>query len=368
MGIFKRGDVWYYEVRVAGRKVRHAVSTKKRDAEQAMAKAREAAMLGRFPELRRIKPVLFKDHAAEVLTQHYGAKRSQDWAKLVIDTHLVPFFGNLYLGQIDPKLIGEYVTKRLSGALNNKAGRRPGHATLNNERAILSKVMSLAVKWERIASNPVTRVEKLEAPKGRLRFLTHEEADKLILAAPKHLKAVLVVALETGGRLSEVLGLKWDDIDFDRGLLFFRQTNTKNAKQREIPMTPLLTSTLRSLPRSISSSFIFVRFGKPMRDIRTGFDAARDRADLGPDVVFHTLRHTFAAWYISTPGSDLHLLQALLGHQDLKTTMIYAHLSPTYRRSAVALMGRHGEGKSVAPPKRPQSEGEPGNAVGGSKR
>jgi site-specific recombinase XerD len=79
------------------------------------------------------------------------------------------------------------------------------------------------------------------------------------------------------------------------------------------------------------------------------------QAVAGRDVTFHTLRHKGATWYISRPGSDLNLLRDLLGHQDLRTTMIYAHLSPQYRKSAVALMGNGGAAadghKSVTPGK-----------------
>jgi len=65
---------------------------------------------------------------------------------------------------------------------------------------------------------------------------------------------------------------------------------------------------------------------------------ARERAGLGADVTFHTLRHTFAIWYAMN-GDDLNRLRVLLGHQDMKTTMIYAHLSPTYFRAALPAMG-----------------------------
>ncbi len=256
-------------------------------------------------------------------------------------------------------MITDYVTKRLDGSLNNAADHRPGPATANNERAVLSKIMSLAVRWGHLADNPVRRVEKLEAPKGRLRFLTHEEADKLIEKAPRHMKPIIICALETGGRRREILGLRWEDVDYDRGLLFFRQTNTKNAKQPEIPMTPTLIAALKALPRSISSDYVFTWGGKPIRSIRTGFETARDRADLGPDVLVHTLRHTWASWYAQR-GGDLNLLRELGGWSTMGMVQRYAHLSPGYRASAIPMMGRHaaGEpaprGQSETPPKRPQ--------------
>lgn len=345
MSLSKRGKIWYAEIRYAGQRRREAVGPRKEEAAAVLAKWKEEIRHGRFPTLRRVQPILFKDHAAEVLEKHYSQKRSYEWAKMIIEVHLVPFFGDIFLGSITPAKIEEYRAMRLAAV--SHLNRRISRGTVNNERSLLSKIMSLAVKWERVGMNPVRAVEKYETPQGRLRFLSHEEADRLIAKAGDHLKPILVTALETGGRLSEVLGLRWADVDFDRGILHFDQTNTKNARRREIPMTPLLVATLRehSRVRGIrgdAREFVFTWVRKRMQDVGTSFERARIAAGLGPDVTFHTLRHTFASWFAMQPGNDLNLLRDLLGHQDLKMTMRYAHLSPTYRRSAVPLMGRQG--------------------------
>jgi integrase len=157
---------------------------------------------------------------------------------------------------------------------------------------------------------------------------------------------VLIAMTETGGRKSEVLGLKWEDVALDRGVLYFSQTNTKNARQREIPLTALLADTLRELAkvkaiRGNAREYVFTRFGKPMRDIRTAFQKARERAGLGPEVTVHSLRRGFATLYASRSG-DPYLLKELLGHQDLKTTQIYIGLSEAHRRAAVPMMGING--------------------------
>ncbi len=344
---------YYYPPGRAGRRVREKIGPKKDEARIVLAKRLEDIRQGRNPELRKIKPVLFKDHAAEVLAKHYAAKRSHEWAKLMIEKHLSPFFREAFLANVNPKMVSDYMSARLGAGVRN--------GTVNGERAVLSKVMSLAVAWERIHENPVRRVAKLEQSRGRLRFLTHDEADRLVEKAPTHIQPVIVTALETGGRLSEVLGLRWEDVDFGRGLLYFDQTNCKSGKQREIPMTPTLTATLKGIARGIAGparEYIFSRYGKRLQDIRTAFEKTKQRTNekaeeqdkLGADVTFHTLRHTFASWYAMRPGSDLNLLRELLGHQDLKTTMIYAHLSPTYRKAAVPLMGRQAGSHPVVIP------------------
>lgn len=209
------------------------------------------------------------------------------------------------------------------------------------------------LKWDRLAENPVKRVDKLETQNGRLRFLSHDEADRLIANASKHLKPVIITALETGGRLSEVLGLTWEAVDLDRGLLIFDQRNTKSGKQREIPITPTLAATLRAMPRPIRTDRVFVRYGKPMRDVRTAFELALKGAGLGDDVTFHTLRHTFASWFMMR-GGDIYRLQKYLGHSTIGMTERYAHLSPTYLRDGVPMMGR----QSAGAPAEPGDEGE----------
>ncbi len=331
MSLFKRGRTWYAEIRFGGKHHREAVGPRKEDAQAVLAKWKENIRHGRFPELRRVKPILFKDHAKEVLAQHYSKKRSHLWAKTIIQNRLNPFFGELFLGAITPKTISEHMTRRRDEGVSN--------GTINNERAIVSKILSLAVRWERLVDNPCKRVEKLETPKGRLRYLSHEEADKLIEKAPKHLKPVIITALETGGRLSEVLGLRWEAVDLAQGLLIFDQRNTKSGKQREVPITPTLASTLKAIPRSIRTDRVFVRYGKPMRNVRTAFDLALKGADLGDGVTFHTLRHSFASWFMMR-GGDIYRLQKYLGHSTIAMTERYAHLSPTYLRDGVPMMGR----------------------------
>jgi len=339
VSIYKRGSTWVVQIGSREHRRRVVVGPNKAEARAVEARMLAEIRAGRFPELRTVKPVLFRDHAAEVLTKHYAAKRSYDWAKMNIDVHLVPFFGDYFLGSITPKLIDDYRAIRRAKVANG---------TVNNERAVLSKVMSLAVKWGCLADNPVRGVEKLEVSNGRDRFLSHDEADKLIEKAGKHLKAIIITGLETGGRISEILGLRWSDLDFDRGILYYDQRNTKAAKQREIPMTPILIATLRALPRAFSTDHVFTYRGKPLTDVREGFKAARVRAGLGKDVTIHTLRHTWASWGAMS-GMSMTLLMDLGGWSSEAMVRRYRHLSPTYRASAVPMMGRQGQVPTEVP-------------------
>lgn len=337
MGLYKRGKSWYidyyYPPGRGGKRIREKVGPVRDEARILLAERLQDIRQGRNPALRQIKPILFATHAKEVLGQHYKKQRSYSWAKIVVEKHLVPAFGNEMLAALSTKKISSYVSGRLADGVSP--------STTNRERAVLGKILSLAVEWGRLGENPVRKVKKLEEPKGRLRFLADSEASQLLERAPRHLKPVITCALHTGGRLSEILGLTWENVDLGNGLLYF--TGTKSGQVREIPLDATLTATLkeRYKIRSLAGDarhFVFTRFGKRLRDVRTGFQTACTSAKL-TGVTFHTLRHTFASQLVMR-GADLKTIQELLGHEDLTMTQRYAHLSPDHKRRAVALLDR----------------------------
>ena len=151
-----------------------------------------------------------------------------------------------------------------------------------------------------------------------------------------------MAGLETGGRLSEVRGLKWDDVDFGRGLVTFDQTNTKTAVTRRVPMSDRLRATLKALRkvrtlRRPGRDHVFTLDGQPLGSIRTAFTNACRRAGL-EGVTPHVLRHTFASWFMMN-GGDLYRLQQYLGHHSIALTQRYAHLSADYLAAGVAFIG-----------------------------
>ena len=162
-----------------------------------------------------------------------------------------------------------------------------------------------------------------------------------------HLKPIIICALHTGGRLSEVLNLRWEDVDQAQGVLFFDQTNTKSGKQREIPIDGELAAVLQERRKhrfggGEAREFVFTWQRKRIRSVKTAFEKARDRAGLGKEVTFHTLRHTFASWYMIN-GGDLYRLQKYLGHSTIELTQRYAHLSKDFLKAGTAFFGAPAE-------------------------
>ncbi len=239
--------------------------------------------------------------------------------------------GSLEIEKIGAKEIQEFIAARLAGGV--------GKPTINRNRAALSKFFSWAIERQyHPGPNPVRQVRKFRESPGRIRYLTADEYGKLLLAAAPHLKKILIVAVNTGGRRSELLSLTWGDVDLERGILYFRSDATKNGKERQVPISDELAETLRSLRPGRPHELVFEYAGRPLKDVRSSFESARLKAKLGDDVVFHTLRHTFASWYIEN-GGDVFRLQKLLGHYDIRMTELYAHLSPAYIASGVQFIG-----------------------------
>ena len=175
---------------------------------------------------------------------------------------------------------------------------------------------------------PRVRLEK--EPQGRLRWLTQEEITRLLDACGKsrnkELRAAVVIALNTGLRLGELLGLNWIYVDLSRGVI--RLEITKSGRRREVPLNGDSYQALVSLTPKAEGRVFQTRF------IKTAYNNAVAIAKLD-DVNFHTLRHTFASWAVMR-GVSLKELQELLGHSSLAMTMRYAHLAPEHLRAAVS--------------------------------
>ena len=144
------------------------------------------------------------------------------------------------------------------------------------------------------------------------------------------LRMLVLVAVTSGMRSSEIFGLKWGDVMFAEGLLAVR-AKLKGGRMRYVPMSPELASELRRYPRVIDEDRIF----PPEEDavsgrqcVRKSFEDLLERAKI-EDFRFHDLRHTFASWYMMN-GGDLYELAKILGHSNIKMTERYAKLARTH--------------------------------------
>lgn len=234
--------------------------------------------------------------------------------------------------------ISRYIDLRRVHGLSN--------SSINREISVLSAAINYAVKrWGWNISNPVSGLY-LKMPEGRMRWLTREEAQRLLTAgrvsdAP-HLYDFLRLALNTGMRRGEMLGLEWRRVDFGEARLLLEGIHTKNGKRRYVPLNRGALDALKSRLQfrdqfSPGSPWVFVqRNGKPVVQVNFAFRQACEKAGV-EDFRIHDLRHTFASWLVSS-GVPLSELRDLLGHSSIVQTERYAHLAPGRLHYAVEIL------------------------------
>ena len=211
---------------------------------------------------------------------------------------------------------------------------------LGNLALLLKHMCVKAGEWNYLKANPLKSVKFLKEPLGRLRYLTREEMDALIAACAPHLRPIVVMGLNTGMRRSEILGLTWADIDFATRSITLRRT--KSNRLRVIPINQTLYEELQRLLRHLHSPYVFCNDkGKPFSEVRHAFQTACRRSGI-TNFRFHDLRHTFASHLVMN-GVNLRAAQHLLGHQDIRMTLRYSHLSQEHLQSAVGTLDRGGE-------------------------
>lgn len=215
-------------------------------------------------------------------------------------------------------------------------------ATINRELEVLSAAINYVNReHEWGLPNPV-KGRKLRQPEARVRWITQAEAAALLSAAESvpHLADFIAIALNTGMRSGEILGLEWARVDLHRKLVYLEEHHTKSAKRRSVPlnqsaMTAMLNRARFRAEHCPAAPFVFVsRGGRRLASVKTSFGTALRRTGI-ENFRIHDLRHTCAAWLVSA-GVPLPEVRDLLGHASVKMTEKYAHLSPENVRAAVA--------------------------------
>ena len=248
--------------------------------------------------------------------------------------------GYLSLADVTPAVIVEQRDKLSQG--KTPKGNNRTSPTVNRYLAILSHLFTLSVKeWGWAYENPVLKVTRLKEPRGRVRFLSDDERSCLLEACKQsdsaYLYTVVVLALSTGARRNEILSLKWQHVDFGRGVITLHET--KNNERRVLPITHLALELLKqhSKVRVLHCDYIFPAhsFKKPI-DITTPWENALKRAKI-TDFRFHDLRHS-AASYLAMNGASLAEIAEILGHKTLQMVKRYAHLSTAHTSKVVERM------------------------------
>lgn len=235
--------------------------------------------------------------------------------------------GSYFLCHITPSMIAGMRDKLMSETTTRKKLRTP--STTNRYIAALSRAFSVCMReWHWIKENPVQKIIRPKENKARERFLDKAEIARLLAVCRKskspHLFAVTTFALATGARKGEILGLKWEDIDFKNSTVRFR--DTKNKETRFIHLTEYLLDVLREErgKRTVVSEYVFPSVnGRQPADIRGAWERAIKALGF-KQVCFHSLRHT-AASHLCMNGFSTLEIGRILGHKTLSMVKRYSH-------------------------------------------
>ena len=237
----------------------------------------------------------------------------------------------------------ECLTPQIMRAYRDRLSRSLKPGTVRQYLDCLSAILTVAVEelaW--LDVHPLKKVRKPKASPGRVRVLSDAERVRLLAACQASrnpgLYPLVLVALTTGARRGEVLSLRWQDVDLERGTL--RLAQTKNRERRAVPVPQPTLDQLRAWSQGQPPSAWVI----PRHRATTPFPGehawrgALKRAAI-TDFRFHDLRHTFAS-YLAMSGATLAEIAEVLGHKTLAMVRRYVHFTAPHTAAVVARMAQ----------------------------
>jgi len=336
--LFKRAGsaFWYIQYRDASsnRVKRSSGTTNRKEAEDLEAKwkleARQQRMWGTQPTYT------FDEMMLRYLKETQDVKRSAERDAWIVK-HLQRFFSGRVLVKLKRADVRGYIALRKSEGV--KA------ATINREIGLLSSAMNRARnEWDWDIPNTARSMRESEG-EGRRYFLTRAQFDTLVSGAARQTRApyladLITVAVMTGCRRGELLGLCWSHVDLKLNILRLDAEDTKAGKSRLVPLNNVAREALLRRFRYRAShcpdaSHVFVtKAGDGLQRVKSSFTRACKVAGLR-GFRFHDLRHTCGSWLMQS-GVPAGHIAAVLGHSTVRMTERYAHVAPENAQAAVA--------------------------------
>jgi len=334
MSLYKRGSTWWVRIQSpSGARIRRSAGTSDRKQAQEY-HDRLKVELWRVHKLGEKPRRTWQDAVVRWLEEkEHKAELQKDVAML---RWLDQFLGSKYLDEIDRELIDQIGAAKRKTAMPSTANRY-----LALVRAILRMVRD---EWEWVERIP--RVRLYPEPKKRVRWITREEAARLLHELPPHLADMAAFTLVTGLRQSNVSYLRWNQVDMTRGMAWVHADQSKSRKAIAVPLN---RDALAILKRRMGQhpEYVFTFRGKPVAVASTkAWKAALQRAGI-KDFRWHDLRHTWASWHVQE-GTTLQELQELGGWSSFEMVLRYAHLAADHLKVAAGRL----EGTILAQPKR----------------
>ena len=338
MGVYKRGKRWWLAytgpdgdyirepVRIEGVPPEKITKTQ---ASQTLDIRKAQLAEGKFKLANTRNPVRF-EKLVKVFIEDYSKINKKSWKRDETSSKpLLEFFHGKNLSYITQGRVNRYKAQRLS--TTSRLKKPISKATVNRELAFLKKMLNFAVEEKMLDKNPLTGYKLYPEPLKKFRTITSDEYQKIYAESTESLKLILDIAINTGMRKSEILNLKWENVDLDDGYILV--VETKNDENRTIPINKVLNKAINSVKYRDSDGYVCQEDGTPIREFKYDFNNALKRSAI-KRFTFHDLRHSFGSRLVES-GVDLVTIQKLMGHKTIKTTMRYLHPTTKMHRNAV---------------------------------
>jgi integrase len=282
------------------------------------------------------------------LAEHAPKKRTADGDRRMIDLYIRPALGTKRVADITFDDCDQ-----LHRRISTKSDRKPGGAPYRANRvaSLMSKMFSLAIRWDMRFDNPAARIERnLESPRDR--YLSPAEiarlSDALAVLPNRAAADAIRMLLLSGARRMEVLSAHSSHFDLQNKIWRKPEQNTKQKRVHSLPLEGAVLELVTRLVGEAKGGYLFPGRGKEhLTEIKNSWATVRKAAELGA-VRAHDLRHSFASVVASGPSASLLLIGKLLGHSNVATTARYSHLFDEPQRAAMQAAGAILSGKPKA--------------------
>jgi integrase len=328
-------------VRLKGYPVQTATFARKTDANKWIQDTESAIREGRHFKTVEAKKHTLADMVDRYIKDILPTKPKQAPAQRPQLERWKAEIGSYALADITPALIVQCRDKLSSEPTPRGEQRSP--ATVARYLAVLSHAFTIAInEWQWLEDSPVRKVKKPKESRGRVRFLDDNERAKLLQACKESsnswLYTCVILALSTGMRQAELMGLKWQDVNLTDGYLILHET--KNGDRRRVPLAGLGLSLLRehAKVRRLDTQLLFPSSRNPLKpiDLRKPWLTVLKNTGIN-DFHWHDLRHCTAS-YLAMNGASLAEIAEVLGHKTLSMVKRYSHLSDGHVSNVVASM------------------------------
>ena len=347
MSVYRRGDVWWYKFRFAGQMIRESSKSNSKTLAKDAERARRRELEQNWNQIKRRKlPPLFSVAAEDWLKTRTGIAPSTERSYKLAIAHLKTAFGKQLLCDISPEDLAAYQTRRKHEEVSNR--------TVNLELGVLRSILRRYRMWEAIAAD----VDFLKESPSPGRALSNDEETRLLDTASKSrcrsLYPVVMLAINTGMRASEIRNLKWAHVDFLANSVTVGKSKTAAGTGRVIPLNPRAVAVLSHwrvlFPGVEPEHYVFPheKYGlagndrklcayeiiptEPMHRWKVAWESARKTANVL--CRFHDLRHTFISRLAESQASDSTVM-ALAGHVSRAMMERYSHIRMEAKRRAV---------------------------------